>query len=54
MYGCQVIVQSEQEKLLMKQVRKEEKKWSKIASRIEEEDGEVEFDPVELREKRQV
>lgn len=50
-YGCQVVVQSEQEKLLMKQARKEEKKISKLVTR--DEDSEDEFNPIELRAKRQ-
>jgi activating signal cointegrator complex subunit 3 len=52
-YGCQVVVQSEQEKLLLKQVRKEEKKISKFVIRNDEEDvEEPEFNPIELRAKR--
>uniref|UniRef100_A0A2Z5TZE8 U5 small nuclear ribonucleoprotein 200 kDa helicase n=1 Tax=Reticulitermes speratus TaxID=60591 RepID=A0A2Z5TZE8_9NEOP len=52
-YGCQVVVQSEQEKLLLKQARKEEKKINKIANHSEEDEEEAEFNPVELRAKRQ-
>ncbi|XP_021913277.1 activating signal cointegrator 1 complex subunit 3 isoform X2 [Zootermopsis nevadensis] len=53
-YGCQVVVQSEQEKHLLKQVRKEEKKLNKAINRNDEEDvEEPEFNPVELRAKRQ-
>lgn len=53
-YGCQVVVQSEQEKLLLKQVRKEEKKIYKLVVRNDEEDvEEPEFNPIELRAKRQ-
>lgn len=47
------MVQSEQEKLLLKQARKEEKKFNKLLAKEEEleEDDEC-FDPVELRMKR--
>lgn len=52
-YGCQVVVQSEQEKQVLKQVRKEEKKFNKVVNRNGEEDvEEPEFNPVELRAKR--
>ena len=51
-YGCQVVVQSEQEKLLLKQARKEEKKINKIVNYADDEDEEPEFNPVELRAKR--
>jgi len=51
-YGCQVVVQSEQEKLLLKQARKEEKKINKIVNHTDDEDEEPEFNPVELRAKR--
>jgi activating signal cointegrator complex subunit 3 len=52
-YGCQVVVQSEQERLLLKQVRKEEKKINKSVNRNDEEDvEEPEFNPIELRAKR--
>ena len=50
-YGCQVIVQSEQEKLLLKQARKEEKKLSKLIQNDKDEE-EPDFNPVELRAKR--
>lgn len=47
------MVQSEQEKQLIKQVRKEEKKLNKAINRNEEEVvEEPEFNPVELRAKR--
>ncbi|EZA54919.1 Activating signal cointegrator 1 complex subunit [Ooceraea biroi] len=51
----QVIVQSEVEKLLCKQVRKEEKKLNKLASKrdAKSEAEEGEFEPAELRLKRQ-
>jgi hypothetical protein len=43
-------MQSEQEKLLLKQVRKEEKKVNKCVNRNDEEDvEEPEFNPNELR-----
>ncbi|XP_051173908.1 activating signal cointegrator 1 complex subunit 3 [Leptopilina boulardi] len=51
----QIIVQSEKEKQLLKQVRKEEKKLMKVASKM---DGKIDdteednFDPVELRAKK--
>ncbi|XP_033213736.1 activating signal cointegrator 1 complex subunit 3 [Belonocnema kinseyi] len=53
--ACQVIVQSEKEKQLMKQVRKEEKKLQKVAGKFDGlNDGEEEvFDPIELRLRRQ-
>lgn len=46
------MVQSEQEKLLLKQARKEEKKLNKIVNHTDDEDEEPEFNPVELRTKR--
>ncbi|XP_072748400.1 activating signal cointegrator 1 complex subunit 3 [Anoplolepis gracilipes] len=51
----QVTVQSEVEKQLCKQVRKEEKKLTKMANKrdVKSEDQETEFIPVELRLKRQ-
>ncbi|XP_054270395.1 activating signal cointegrator 1 complex subunit 3 [Macrosteles quadrilineatus] len=52
-FGCQVVVQSEQEKLLQKQARKEEKKINKWLAKEEEVEEEEVFDPVELRAKRQ-
>lgn len=57
--SSQVIVQSEKEKQLLKQVRKEEKKLQRVASKLEsgrgiddDEDEEI-FNPIELRLKRQ-
>ena len=48
-YGCQVIVQSEDEKQLRKQVRKEEKKVQKLLKTRQDQDSdEDEFDPKEL------
>ena len=55
-YGCQVVVQSEKEKQLLKQVRKEEKKLMKASSKYGEAnefDSEEEIDPISLRLKRQ-
>ena len=56
-YGAQVMVQSEEERLLRKQVRKEEKKIAKILGKVDnegnEDDEEFSFDPVDLRTKRQ-
>ena len=54
-YGCQVTVQSEEEKALLKQMRKEEKKINKLLSKagVEEEEEEFVFDPIDLRTKRQ-
>ncbi|PSN49726.1 Activating signal cointegrator 1 complex subunit 3 [Blattella germanica] len=52
-YGCQVVVQSEQEKLLFKQARKEEKKINKVLPRNEEDEDELDFNVLELRAKRQ-
>ena len=54
-YGCQVTVQSEDEKALLKQMRKEEKKINKLLSKAgaEEEEEEFVFDPIDLRTKRQ-
>lgn len=56
-YGCQVTIQSEQEKQLMKQYRREEKRNARREKRVGE-DGEVFgeglmcFDPKELRMQR--
>lgn len=56
-YGCQVTIQSEQEKLLMKQYRREEKRNARKEKQAVE-DGEVSgeglmsFDPKELRMQR--
>lgn len=59
-YGCQVMVQSEEERLLKKQTRKEEKKIQRILNKIEchgedqdTHDQTLTFDPVNLRTKRQ-
>ena len=53
-YGCQVTVQSEEEKALLKQMRKEEKKINKLLSKAGvEEEEEFVFDPIDLRTKRQ-
>lgn len=54
-YGCQVIIQSEQERQMMKIYRKEEKKERKREKRGDE--GEscestFHFDPMELRLQR--
>lgn len=56
--ASQVIVQSEKEKQLLKQVRKEEKKLQKVASKLDygrnvDDDDEEIFNPIELRLKRQ-
>ncbi|KAJ8682588.1 hypothetical protein QAD02_018380 [Eretmocerus hayati] len=56
--SSQVIVQSEKEKQLMKQVRKEEKKLQKVVSKLDnicmdDDDEEDMFNPIELRLKRQ-
>eukprot|EP00095_Tigriopus_kingsejongensis_P005309 maker-scaffold337_size202799-snap-gene-1.20 protein:Tk05309 transcript:maker-scaffold337_size202799-snap-gene-1.20-mRNA-1 annotation:"activating signal cointegrator 1 complex subunit 3" len=57
-YGCQVVVQSEEERQLKKQVRKEDRRIQKIMSKIEVDEDEVTqahvFDPVDRRTKRQV
>ena len=54
-YGCQVTVQSEDEKALLKQMRKEEKKINKLLSKAgpEEEEEDFVLDPLDLRTKRQ-
>ena len=56
-YGCQIMVQSEEEKRLRKQIRKEEKKINKIMSNVEggddEDEEDFQFDPIDLRTKRQ-
>ena len=54
-FGCQVTVQSEEEKQLKKQMRKEEKKINKLLSKNgqDEEEEEFVFDPIDLRTKRQ-
>lgn len=50
-YLCQVSVQSEQEKMIAKLVRKEEKK-AKHAKRIDEDEDEQEINIAQLRAKR--
>ena len=59
-YGCQVIVQSQEEKALQKLARKEEKRINKLLSKTgndSESEGELDqneaYDPVFLRTKRQ-
>lgn len=53
-YGCQVFIQSEQEKQQIKQARKEERKLNRLAGKDDNTDEEeLDFDPVELRAKRQ-
>lgn len=53
-FGCQVIVQSEQEKLLQKQSRKDEKKLrSLIESCAGDESDDDEFNPAKLRQFQQ-
>ncbi|XP_074846926.1 activating signal cointegrator 1 complex subunit 3 isoform X2 [Carettochelys insculpta] len=57
-YGCQVTIQSEQEKLLMKQYRREEKRIARREKRAGEEgeifgEGLMCFDPKELRMQRE-
>ncbi|KAM9636550.1 activating signal cointegrator 1 complex subunit 3 isoform 2-T3 [Morphnus guianensis] len=58
-YGCQVTIQSEQERLLMKQYRREEKRNARKEKQAGE-DGEVSgeglmcFDPKELRMQREL
>ncbi|XP_049674277.1 activating signal cointegrator 1 complex subunit 3 isoform X2 [Accipiter gentilis] len=58
-YGCQVTIQSEQERLLMKQYRREEKRNARKEKQASE-DGEVSgeglmcFDPKELRMQREL
>jgi len=53
------MIQSEEERLLKKQVRREEKKISKLLSKVNDVDGDgdepaLDFNPVDLRMKRQV
>jgi hypothetical protein len=52
--GCQVVVQSERELQVAKQLRKEEKKQQRAAAQQphQDTDSEEEFDPAELRAKR--
>ncbi|XP_073192970.1 activating signal cointegrator 1 complex subunit 3 isoform X7 [Lepidochelys kempii] len=57
-YGCQVTIQSEQEKLLMKQYRREEKRIARREKRAGEDgesfgEGLMSFDPKELRMQRE-
>uniref|UniRef100_A0A452IL56 Activating signal cointegrator 1 complex subunit 3 n=1 Tax=Gopherus agassizii TaxID=38772 RepID=A0A452IL56_9SAUR len=57
-YGCQVTIQSEQEKLLMKQCRREEKRIARREKRAGEDgessgEGLICFDPKELRMQRE-
>uniref|UniRef100_A0A8C5WDJ5 Activating signal cointegrator 1 complex subunit 3 n=1 Tax=Leptobrachium leishanense TaxID=445787 RepID=A0A8C5WDJ5_9ANUR len=57
-YGCQVTVQSEQEKQLMKQYRREEKRHAKREKRVGDDgefftEGPMPFDPKELRMQRE-
>lgn len=52
-YGCQVTVQTRQEKELLKQIRKEEKKFDKPGSRGDE-GSENAFNPAELRAHREI
>ncbi|XP_029451223.1 activating signal cointegrator 1 complex subunit 3 isoform X2 [Rhinatrema bivittatum] len=57
-YGCQVTIQSEQEKQLMKQYRREEKRNAKKEKRTGDDgeilgDGLICFDPKELRTQRE-
>ena len=61
-YGCQVLVQSEEEKAIRRQMRKEEKKLNKMLNKAsdtgngsdQESDGQdFRFDPIDLRTKRQ-
>ena len=54
-FGCQVTVQSEEEKALVKQIRKEEKKINKLLTKtgVDEEEEEFVFNPLDMRTKRQ-
>ncbi|XP_071112657.1 activating signal cointegrator 1 complex subunit 3-like [Haliotis cracherodii] len=52
-YGCQVTIQSEEEKQLMKQIRREEKKLSKRDGKKVEEEGKKAFNPLEMRAQRE-
>lgn len=54
-FGCQVIVQSEQEKLLLKQSRKDEKKLRSLigSCAIDDESDDDEFNPAKLRQFQQ-
>ncbi|XP_052242448.1 activating signal cointegrator 1 complex subunit 3-like [Dreissena polymorpha] len=51
-YGCQVVIQSEQEKAMLKQLRREEKKLDKRGGRAED-SSELTFVPAELRAQRE-
>ncbi|NXD34834.1 ASCC3 protein, partial [Copsychus sechellarum] len=58
-YGCQVTIQSEQEKLLMKQYRREEKRNARKEKQAGEDgensgEGQMCFDPKELRMQREL
>ncbi|NXH27549.1 ASCC3 protein, partial [Myiagra hebetior] len=58
-YGCQVTIQSEQEKLLMKQYRREEKRNARKEKQAGEDgevsgEGQMYFDPKELRMQREL
>ncbi|XP_066403628.1 activating signal cointegrator 1 complex subunit 3 [Molothrus aeneus] len=58
-YGCQVTIQSEQEKLLMKQYRREEKRNARKEKQAVEDgegsgEGQMSFDPKELRMQREL
>ncbi|XP_031360262.2 activating signal cointegrator 1 complex subunit 3 isoform X2 [Lonchura striata] len=58
-YGCQVTIQSEQEKLLMKQYRREEKRNARKEKQAVEDgegsgEGQMCFDPKELRMQREL
>ncbi|OWF45882.1 Activating signal cointegrator 1 complex subunit 3 [Mizuhopecten yessoensis] len=52
-YGCQVIVQTEQERKLMKQLRRDEKRFDKKGGWQEEEGEGISFNPQELRSQRE-
>lgn len=53
-FGCQVVVQSQMEKQMQKLARKEEKRIHRVLGKLElDEEEELEFNPVELRAKRQ-
>ncbi|KAL5010843.1 hypothetical protein ScPMuIL_013148 [Solemya velum] len=52
-YGCQVTIQSEQEKQIMKQMRREEKKQDKRFFKGDGEDFDQSFNPADLRAQRE-
>ena len=52
-YGCQVMVQSEDERKLKKQVRKEEKRMAKLMKNVQEDSDEEDFDAKDMLIKRQ-